>query len=121
MTKRIGDSWRVVLLWASLPLGGCMATVGVANRSIPPDSAQICAHHCQTIGMRLSAVAIMADNVGCVCQAGTEPRASAGAAGQFSTPPGGITAIAAEEAEAAAVAAMQQQQMRQQQMQQMAH
>jgi hypothetical protein len=53
---------------AVLSLSACMATVGVDARSIPTDAAQTCARHCQTIGMRLSAVAIMAENVGCVCQ-----------------------------------------------------
>jgi hypothetical protein len=53
---------------ALLCLTGCVAPVGVEGVSVPPDSAKICAKHCDTIGMRLSAVAIMANNVGCVCQ-----------------------------------------------------
>ena len=56
----------------------------------PPDAGQTCARHCQTIGMRLSAVAIMAENVGCVCQPAGAPAARAPpAAGEFGTPPGG--------------------------------
>jgi hypothetical protein len=114
--RQIEGMVRIGLLLAALPLSGCMAAVGVNSRSIPPDAAQTCDRHCQTIGMRLSAVAIMADNVGCVCQGAWQPRASADAAGQLATPPGGITAIAAEQA-AVAAAALQQQMLRQQMMQ----
>ena len=54
---------------AALSLTACMAPVGTSGViSVPPDAAQTCAQHCQTIGMRLTAVAIMANNVGCVCQ-----------------------------------------------------
>jgi hypothetical protein len=56
-----------VLLLASL-LTACTAPVGVKGVKVPPDSAAICAEHCASIGMQLSAVAIMANNVGCVCQ-----------------------------------------------------
>jgi hypothetical protein len=101
---------------AVLSLSACMATVGVDARSIPTDAAQTCARHCQTIGMRLSAVAIMAENVGCVCQPAGAPAASAAAAGEFGTPPGGMTTIAAQQA-AAAVALQQRQQQQQQQRQ----
>jgi len=103
------------LLAVVLSLSACMATVGVDARSIPPDAAQTCARHCQTIGMRLSAVAIMAENVGCVCQLAGAPTASAADAGEFGTPPGGMTTIAAQQA--AAAVALQQQQQRQLQQQ----
>jgi hypothetical protein len=57
------------LVLAALSLTACMAPVGTSGIvSVPPDAAQSCAQHCQTIGMRLTAVAIMANNVGCVCQ-----------------------------------------------------
>ena len=125
MTKNNGikGTARVELLFpvlAVLSLSACMATVGVDARSIPPDAAQTCARHCQTIGMRLSAVAIMAENVGCVCQPAAAPVASAEAAGEFGTPAGGMTTIAAQQAaaatqSAAATAALQQQQRQQQQ------
>jgi hypothetical protein len=89
---------RRALLAASLlgvtpSLPACVATVGVQGMSIPSDAAQTCAKHCQTIGMRLSAVAIMAENVGCVCQFPSEPKASAEAAGQFGAPIGGMAAV----------------------------
>lgn len=36
--------------------------------TVPGDAGAQCEIHCQSIGMSLSAVAIMANNVGCVCQ-----------------------------------------------------
>ena len=127
MTKNNGIkvTARIELLLpvlAVLSLSACMATVGVDARSIPADAAQTCARHCQTIGMRLSAVAIMADNVGCVCQPAGAPTASAADAGELGTPAGGMTTIAAQQAaaasqSAAATAALQQQQRQQQQQQ----
>ena len=101
-----------VLVAALLPLASCMATVGVSNFGLPPDAAKTCAAHCKTIGMNLTAVAIMAENVGCVCQYPAQPPASPPAAGEFGTPPGGMTAIAAQQA-AAAMALAQQQKQRQ--------
>src|SRR5262245_64914470 len=69
------------LLLATLSLTACMAPVGTSGAvSVPPDAAQSCAQHCQTIGMRLTAVAIMANNVGCVCQSPTPPGSSSRAA-----------------------------------------
>jgi hypothetical protein len=57
------------LVLAALSLTACMAPVGTSGVIyVPPDAAQTCARHCQTIGMQLTAVAIMASNVGCVCQ-----------------------------------------------------
>jgi hypothetical protein len=70
------------LVLAALSLTACMAPVGTSGViSVPPDAAQSCAHHCQTIGMRLTAVAIMANNVGCVCQS---PASAGSAAGSSS-------------------------------------
>src|SRR4051794_17042747 len=64
MTKR-----KLALLScvASLVLG-CKAPVGTSGYSVPKDASAQCQHHCDGIGMSLGAVAIMADNVGCVCQ-----------------------------------------------------
>src|SRR5262249_61452526 len=62
-------AYRFSLVLTALSLTACMAPVGTSGMvSVPPDAAQSCAQHCQTIGMRLTAVAIMANNVGCVCQ-----------------------------------------------------
>lgn len=56
-----------VLLLAGL--SGCPAVVGTsALTTVPSDAGQTCEAHCDTIGMDLGAVAIMANNVGCVCQ-----------------------------------------------------
>lgn len=105
---------RLAFLATLLPLGACVATVGANRLSVPKDSAQICARHCEGIGLRLSAVAIMAENVGCVCQMAPAPNAPAGTAGELSTPAAGMATIAAQQA-AAAVAAAQAQRQQQQQ------
>jgi hypothetical protein len=78
------------LVLAAVSLTACMAPVGTSGVvSVPPDAAQTCTQHCQAIGMRLTAVAIMANNVGCVCQypatagsgAGSSSRAAPGQPG----------------------------------------
>src|SRR4029434_11263402 len=77
------------LVLAALSLTACMAPVGTSGVvSVPPDAAQSCAQHCQTIGMRLTAVAIMANNVGCVCQS---PAPAGSAAGSSSRAAPGST------------------------------
>ena len=76
------------LLLAALSLTACMAPVGTSGAvSVPPDAAQSCAHHCQTIGMRLTAVAIMANNVGCVCQSPTSAGSAAGSSSRAAPGP----------------------------------
>jgi hypothetical protein len=110
ITQRIKRGRQLGLLLGALPLTACMATVGVKGVSIPADAAQTCSQHCQTIGMRLSAVAIMADNVGCVCQQASEPKASSEAVGELTMPAAGMATIVMQQA-----AAQQQQQQQQQQ------
>jgi len=74
--KAYRELWLVL---AALSLTACMAPVGTSGVVyVPPDAAQSCAQHCQTIGMRLTAVAIMANNVGCVCQSPTPAGSAAG-------------------------------------------
>ncbi|MEM1030909.1 MAG: hypothetical protein AAF928_11400 [Myxococcota bacterium] len=46
---------------------GCMARVG-SDISVPPDAARTCSEQCEDIGLQMTAVAIMANTVGCVCQ-----------------------------------------------------
>ncbi len=58
---------RMAPLLLILLTPACMAPVG-SGLDIPPDAAKTCSDHCVTVGMRLSAIAIMANNVGCVCQ-----------------------------------------------------
>lgn len=65
-------------------LGGCAARAPVGtNRTIyvPKDAAATCAAHCQGIGLTMTAVVIMADNVGCVCSAAGPSIAGATAGG----------------------------------------
>ena len=70
-----------LLLLVVVPFAGCVAPVGVSGLSIPHDAGNVCSQQCRTIGMNLSAVAIMANNIGCVCQpsAGAPPVATSGA------------------------------------------
>jgi hypothetical protein len=103
--RRIGVLSRVALLLATLSVTACMATVGADMMSIPPDSAQRCDGHCRSIGLSLGAVAIMANNVGCVCQVAAPPRASGLSAGETSTPVAGMATVLMQH-----VAAQQQQQ-----------
>jgi hypothetical protein len=87
-----------------------MAPVG-SELSVPPDAAQTCAEHCESIGMRLSAVAIMASNVGCVCQGGKTTAGSEGNAAESATAAAGMATILMQQA--AAENARQQQAMQQ--------
>ncbi len=50
-------------------VAGCTpATVGSEGRTIPTNAAATCQSQCQQIGLHVSAVAIMANTIGCVCQ-----------------------------------------------------
>ena len=65
---------RVFFVSGLVGLSACNAAVGVSGVvNVPPDAAKTCASHCAGLGLQLSAVAIMANNVGCVCQ----PRSNA--------------------------------------------
>ncbi len=92
------------MFYASLlSLCGCMAAVGTSGAiSIPKDAQRQCRSHCESIGMGLGAVAIMANNVGCVCQGNASESLDAASI------TAGMATIAMQEAE-------QQQQQRQQQ------
>lgn len=67
----------VVFVWGGL---ACSATVG-SRAEVPEDAGVTCRAQCQRVGMELSAMAIMANNVGCVCTARGQgdPTTSAGA------------------------------------------
>jgi hypothetical protein len=76
------------------------AQVGAIS-PVAQDSAATCAGYCQSIGLPLGAVVIMANHVGCVCSApapATQPTTTGMAASA-----GGMTAIMLQE-EAAQVA-----------------
>jgi hypothetical protein len=78
---------RLLLLLAIVG-AGCVAPVGASSVSIPRDARNVCLAQCGQIGMGLSAVAIMANNIGCVCQGGY------GAPMSQAEPSGGATATA---------------------------
>lgn len=97
---RVGTYFLAFLAAATL---GCFAPVGVSGPTVvvPTDTGAQCRAQCSTAGMELSAVVIMANHVGCVCQ-------PAG-----STTPSTVTASAA--AQGAMVTIMLQEQEQQQQ------
>lgn len=72
---------------------GCAARVGTSGAVyVPKDSAAQCAAQCQSTGMVLSSMVVMANNVGCVCspagaQATACPNAATGGAA------GGLAAL----------------------------
>lgn len=95
-TERNGS--HPLVRWSALFLvtaTGCMAQVG-SNLTVPADAGQTCKDHCSSIGMTLSAVAIMANNVGCICEpVGKE---NAAVAREASSVAGGMTVVLMEEA-----------------------
>jgi len=103
--------WIGTALVASFVVVGCAAPVGVRGVSVPADAAATCARHCEGIGLQLSAVAIMANNVGCVCQkGGGAGSASASVADETGAATAGMATIAMQVEE-------EQQQQQQQQRQ----
>lgn len=74
--------WKQTVLLLALSSAGCAAAVGTSGvMYVPKDAATTCASHCDSIGMQLGSVVIMANNVGCVCNAKDAPAASSAAAG----------------------------------------
>ncbi len=72
-----------------LLLAGCVGTTRppVARfLTVPPDTAQECSNICQSIGLQLSAVVVVTNSAGCVCE--VQPRAG-------SAVPGGASAASA--------------------------
>lgn len=103
-----------------LAAAGCVAPVGVGGPvSIPPNAAATCAGQCSSIGMELSAVAIMANNVGCVCQRREGTASTGGSVGdQTGATAAGMATIAMQEEEAQQRQRQQHHQQQQQQQQQ---
>ncbi len=92
-------------------LAGCpVAPVGVGRAEVPRDSAPQCGSLCESIGLPLDSVVIMADNVGCVCRA-TPPATTAAPGASASA--GGMAAIMLAQQAARQQAAQQQQQQQQ--------
>jgi hypothetical protein len=103
MKRRV--RWEAALIFVGVT--GCQAPGG-STLEVPSDAAETCRDLCHQIGLRLSAVAIMADNVGCVCQA-----AEGATAGRQEAVTGGMATIFLQEQER-----RRQQQAHQQQAQQ---
>ena len=94
------------LVWG---ISSCHPSVRqAATVTIPRNTASNCVSYCQTIGLHMSAVVIIMNQAGCVC----EPRAAA----TVSTRRSASSAVAGG-AVIAAVRAQQQQQQQQQQKQ----
>src|SRR5690606_25227090 len=113
----LGRVLRRAVLLSSVLLPSCsMAPVG-SSLEVPSDAALTCKHHCESIGLPLSAVAIMASNVGCVCEAaplGSE-RLSSEVSSKNAVTGGMATIMLQEEQRRRAEEQRRQQQQRQQQ------
>lgn len=102
----------VVLALTLTALTACRAPVGVDGVTVPSDAARTCEQHCRSIGLALGAVAIMANNVGCVCDAGGPPGAASS-----STVTAGMATIAMQDAAEQQRRQAEQQRQRQQRQQ----
>jgi hypothetical protein len=87
------------LLFSFAFLASACTTARPTQLSVPTDLGPECARHCSTLGMRLSAVVIIMNASGCVC----EPKEAA-------IRPAGASAAAGGAAIQTAAAAQQQQQ-----------
>jgi hypothetical protein len=63
-----------------LLLGGC-ATTPATSRPVPRERADECRAHCSSLGMELSAMVIMMNAAGCVCQPFNKPNVSTSGTG----------------------------------------
>jgi hypothetical protein len=81
--------------FAFLLLGGCTTVAPVASLShVPSDTAQECQSICQGIGLELSAVVIVRNSAGCVCE--KSPRAANASSGAAAAS-GAVIAAAEDE------------------------
>jgi len=90
------------LLVSLVVLCACHAPVGVREAALAPDTTPRCESQCQSIGLDLDSVVIMAAHVGCVCRPAAPP-VFPGAPGASSVGPtssarpastaGGVTAV----------------------------
>jgi hypothetical protein len=88
---------------------GCAAKVGAENKTIPTNAAAMCESQCQQAGLHMTALAIMAETIGCVCQRDASDSSSDNAGASAA----GMATIMIQQEQA-----QQQQQQRQQQQQQ---
>jgi hypothetical protein len=77
--------WKQAVFVGALSIAGCVpppAAVSSQGFQALRDAATTCKAQCESIGMALGSVVIIANNVGCVCSAKGAPAApAAGAAG----------------------------------------
>ena len=92
MARLIFVSSIPLLLLTSL-LPACTAHVGAETVQIPSNSASICARQCRSIGLQVTAVAIMANNVGCVCQHRSRADVDSNHVAESSTAAAGMSTI----------------------------
>ena len=92
--KGLTLGWGAIVLVTSV--AGCTAPVGSSLR-VPSDSADTCRSLCSGIGLEMSAVAIMASNVGCVCQEHRQASRSAATADREAVTAGMATILLQEE------------------------
>ncbi len=97
MARLIFVSSIPLLLLTSL-LPACTAHVGAETVRIPSNSASTCAHQCRSIGLQVTAVAIMANNVGCVCQHRSQASVDSDLVAQSSTTAAGMSTIMMQDA-----------------------
>lgn len=102
----------VVVVLGALGAGCASVAEPVARgATIPTDSAAVCTSHCAAMGLRMSAVVVILNSVGCVCQpevAASHPGPPGSAATGASTVPGSSAAVGGAVV-AAHIAAAQQQ------------
>ncbi|MBN8229460.1 hypothetical protein JYK02_18270 [Corallococcus macrosporus] len=65
---------RLLALSLVVPLSACLTTASPTQLPLPKERAQECGQLCEQIGMKLSAVVIIMNSSGCVC----EPKPEAG-------------------------------------------
>jgi hypothetical protein len=111
--KRILKLTAVILCsGALLGLGASCEVQRAASFSVSHERANECQRICYDLGMRLSAMVVMMNSAGCVCEP-PQQRAAAPTGGA-SAAAGGSTIAATVAANAAAAAAVQTQQRQQQ-------
>jgi hypothetical protein len=99
---------KLIVVAAFLAAGCSTARPLSPLTTLPPDTPQECTKLCQSMGLQLSAVVVVASSAGCVCE--VQPGTAGRAGGMAAASAGAV--IAAQKEEAAA---------QQQQIQQTAH
>lgn len=68
-SRRSGGASLAVTVALLVSSVACSAPVGRGGLHLPKDAPATCAEQCESMGMGLDSVVIMAGNVGCVCRA----------------------------------------------------